>query len=80
MNSKVVKTTSKGQITIPKRVRCNLGIATGDRIEFLEVAPGRFEIIAANKDIRRLKGIVGKAKTSATIEEMNPAISRMGQE
>jgi antitoxin PrlF len=33
--------TSKGQITIPAEVREALGVDTGDRVEFVEVAPGR---------------------------------------
>ena len=33
--------TSKGQITIPAAVRKSLGVETGDRVEFVEVAPGR---------------------------------------
>ena len=72
--------TSKGQITIPKRVRTRLHVDTGDRIDFIEVAPGRFEIVAATKDIRRLKGIVGKAEKRVSIEDMDRAIAGMGQE
>jgi AbrB family looped-hinge helix DNA binding protein len=43
MASSVV--TSKGQITIPKEVRDALGVDAGDRIEFVEGAQGRFEIV-----------------------------------
>jgi len=28
--------TSKGQITLPKRVRMRLGLTTGDEVEFVE--------------------------------------------
>ena len=71
--------TSKGQITIPKQVRQNLGISTGDRVEFIETAPGRYEVLAVARDIRTLKGIVGKAEKTASIDEMNTAIAKMGQ-
>lgn len=37
------KLTSKGQITIPKEVREKLGLAPGDRLEFLE-EDGRFVV------------------------------------
>lgn len=30
----VVKVTSKGQITLPKRVREELGVTAGDRVQF----------------------------------------------
>ena len=71
--------SSKGQVTIPKQVREGLGVATGDRIEFVEIAPGRYEVLAATRDVRALKGIVGKAKRVVTVEEMNEAIEQMGR-
>ena len=39
--------TSKGQVTIPKDVRSRLGIGTGDRVEFVEIQDGVFQIVAA---------------------------------
>jgi len=71
--------SSKGQVTIPKKVREGLGVATGDRIEFVEIAPGRYEVLAATRDVRALKGIVGKAKRVVSVEEMNEAIEKMGR-
>ena len=70
--------TSKGQVTIPKDVRSRLGIGTGDRVEFVEVQDGVFQIVAATQDIQALKGIVPKPKKPVTIEEMNQAIAEMG--
>ncbi len=37
------KLTSKGQITLPKRVRVRLGLATGDEVEFVEYG-GEFRL------------------------------------
>jgi len=71
--------TSKGQITIPKQVRQGLGIATGDRVEFIETTPGHYEMLAVTRDIKTLKGIVGKANKTVSIEDMNAAITKMGQ-
>jgi AbrB family looped-hinge helix DNA binding protein len=71
--------SSKGQVTIPKQVRKGLGVETGDRIEFVEIAPGRYEILAATRDVRELKGIVGKAKKAVSVEAMNAAIEKMGR-
>jgi len=70
--------TSKGQVTIPKDVRTRLGIGTGDRIEFVEIQDGVFQIVAATQDIQVLKGIVHKPKKPVTIEDMNQAVFEMG--
>ena len=70
--------TSKGQVTIPKDVRSRLGIGAGDRVEFVEIQDGVFQIVAATQDIQALKGIVPKPKKPVTIEEMNQAIAEMG--
>ena len=37
--------TSKGQITIPADVRKALRVEAGDRVEFVEVESGRFELV-----------------------------------
>ena len=53
--------TSKGQITIPKEVRQALGVETGDRLEFVETGKGVFEVVAASRDVRELKGVIDVA-------------------
>jgi antitoxin PrlF len=69
--------TSKGQITIPAKVRAQLGIEAGDRIEFVDIGQGQFAIVAATRSIKELKGIFrGKRKKPVSIEEMNKAIGR----
>jgi AbrB family looped-hinge helix DNA binding protein len=70
--------TSKGQVTLPKSVRDQMGIEAGDRLEFIESEQG-FLVVAATRDIRSLKGIVGKPKQPVTIEVMNSAIEKMGR-
>ena len=70
--------TSKGQVTIPKDVRSRLGIGTGDRVEFVEIQDGVFQIVAATQDVQALKGIVPKPEKAVTIEDMNQAIAEMG--
>jgi AbrB family looped-hinge helix DNA binding protein len=68
--------TSKGQITIPVEVRTALGVDAGDRVEFVEVAPGRYEFIAATRSVVQLKGMFGKARKAVSIDDMNAAIAR----
>jgi AbrB family looped-hinge helix DNA binding protein len=70
--------TTKGQITIPAVVREALGVDAGDRVEFVEIAPGRYEFIAATRPVTALKGMFGRARKSVSIEEMNAVIARRG--
>ncbi len=70
--------SSKGQITIPASVRQSLQVVAGDRVEFVEVEPGRFEFFAATRSVRELKGMFGKARRSVSIDEMNKVIATRG--
>ena len=70
--------TTKGQITIPAEVRQALKVDTGDRVEFVEIEPGRFEFIAATRSVTELKGMFGKAKKIVSIEDMNATIAQAG--
>jgi len=67
--------TTKGQITIPVDIRRALDVEAGDRVEFVQVEPGRFELIAATRSVRELKGRFGKPDRTVSIEEMNTAIA-----
>jgi len=70
--------TSKGQITIPTLVRTALGVGAGDRVEFLQVEPGRFELVAATQSVVALKGLIRKPVAPVAIEAMNAAIATWG--
>ena len=71
--------TSKGQITIPAQVRAELGVNTGDRIEFVEIGEGQFAIVAATRSVKELDGIFrGRVRKPVSIEEMNATIARRG--
>ena len=70
--------TSKGQITVPAAVRTAMGVGVGDRVEFVEVAPGRYEFIAATRSVTALKGMFGKPAEPVSIEAMNAAIAARG--
>ena len=67
--------TSKGQITIPVEVRRLLNVQTGDRVEFVQIEPGRFELVAATRSVRELMGLFGPATPTVTIAEMNRTIA-----
>jgi AbrB family looped-hinge helix DNA binding protein len=70
--------TSKGQITIPAAVREAMQVRTGDRVEFVEIEPGRYEFIAATRSVKALKGMFGKPCKAVSIEQMNAAIAAAG--
>jgi antitoxin PrlF len=66
--------TSKGQITLPKPLRDKLNLATGDRIDFVEAADGRFTLVPIKRSIKSLQGCIARPKTPLTIEAMKIAI------
>jgi AbrB family looped-hinge helix DNA binding protein len=69
--------TSKGQVTIPVKVRTALGLDSGDRIEFVELEKGQFAIIPAIRSLQELNGLFkGRRKTASTVEEMYDAIAK----
>jgi AbrB family looped-hinge helix DNA binding protein len=70
--------TSKGQVTIPIAVRAALGINTGDRVEFIQAAPDRFEIVASTQPVTALKGMIRKPSSPVSIEAMNLIITAQG--
>jgi antitoxin PrlF len=70
--------TSKGQITIPASVRNALGVDTGDRVEFVQIEKGRFELVAATLSVKQLKGMIRKPAKPVSIDEMNRAIAAQG--
>ena len=68
--------TSKGQLTIPKEVRHQLGIEPGTRF-FVTVRNGQVVAVPKNKKLADLAGILGRPPNgrSLTIEEMDDAIA-----
>jgi AbrB family looped-hinge helix DNA binding protein len=67
--------TSKGRVTIPNGVRHALCLDPGDRLDFVEVAPGRFEVIPVNRSVKELKGLASKRNRAVSLDEMNQAIA-----
>lgn len=79
MNIVSATMTSKGQVTIPAAIRNTLKVGPGDQIQFLEVAPGRFEMLVACNDVKSLKGMV-KSRRHVSTEEMYLAIECGGSQ
>lgn len=70
--------TAKGQITIPAEVPKDLKVDAGDRVEFVRIAPGRYELVAATQEVTELKGMFGPVKKTVSIDAMNADIARLG--
>lgn len=70
--------TTKGQVTIPASVRAALGIKAGDRVEFVQIESGRFELVPATNAVTALKGLVRKPEKPVTVDDMNKAIAAQG--
>ncbi|BDA83223.1 hypothetical protein Sa4125_07650 [Aureimonas sp. SA4125] len=59
--------TSKGQTTIPKTVRDQLGLAEGSLIEW-KVVDGRASVIARNERISDMAGTLGRPPKGRGLE------------
>ena len=69
--------TSKGQITIPAKVRTALGVGSGDRVEFVQTEKGEFTIVPATGSVRELKGLFrGRRSKPVSLAEMDRAIAK----
>lgn len=68
--------TSKGQITIPKDVRDDLGLTTGSRVMFVKLHDGQYRIVPRTGNVMDLAGILHDPnRKPMTVEEMNDAIA-----
>lgn len=70
--------TSKGQITIPKRIRELLALEIGDRVVFHVRDDGAVVLAPANVDLRTLRGMIKPRKRGVSVEGMKEAVRRMG--
>ena len=66
--------TSKGQITIPKAVRDELGLREGDRVAFRVASDGRVVVEPETIDLLDLEGILKPRRKGVTLADMDEAI------
>jgi AbrB family looped-hinge helix DNA binding protein len=66
--------TSKGQITIPAKVREELGLKPGTLVTFVPAGKNEYLIMPKNSSVRALKGILRKPDHYVSIEDMNEGI------
>ncbi|HEY1902969.1 MAG TPA: AbrB/MazE/SpoVT family DNA-binding domain-containing protein [Terracidiphilus sp.] len=66
--------TSKGQITIPVKIRKALGLKPGVRINFYEVEDGQYVLRPKAGSIMDMRGCLAGNEPPVTIEEMNQVV------
>ncbi len=67
--------TSKGQTTIPKKVRDALKLKTGDRLEFIIESDNRVLLRPATSDLIALDGLLDRSSTPpVSVEAMDEAV------
>jgi AbrB family looped-hinge helix DNA binding protein len=72
--------TSKGQITIPKSVRDDLGLVSGSRVVFERTASGDYLLKREAGSIRSLRGVVDHRGAPVSVQEMDDAIAAAASE
>ena len=71
--------TSKGQITIPKEVRDELGLETGSKLTFVRTGAGEYLLLSKRRSIMDLKGMA-KSDTHLSLEAMDDLIGQAALE
>jgi antitoxin PrlF len=65
--------SAKGRITLPAAVRTGLGLKTGDRIDFVQIAAGRYELVAATLPATALRGLLRGPTRTVGADQMSAA-------
>ena len=70
-----VTLTSKSQMTLPKRVRDDLGVGPGDQIDIVKEG-SKYVLMPRNVSVESLAGILGKSPVGPlTLEQENEALA-----
>ena len=67
--------TFNGRITLPTDVRKQLGLKTGDNIEFVEIENGRYAICPRSATIREMERSAKTTTFIPAVEEVKVAVS-----
>ncbi|MEL6464987.1 MAG: AbrB/MazE/SpoVT family DNA-binding domain-containing protein [Pseudomonadota bacterium] len=68
------KITSKGQVTLPAKLRKRLNAESGDHLEFIETSDGEVVIRRKTESFEDLRGIV-KLDKKVSLEDLEAYIS-----
>lgn len=71
--------SSKGQVTIPKDVRDDLGLTTGSKIMFVKVSEGQYRLVPRTGGVDDLIGMLHDPTAPVlTMDEIDDAIAEGG--
>ena len=68
--------TSKGQITIPAKIRAILNLHTGDKVNFIVDESGGVRFVPVTTDVKSLKGIVPKPEKPVSVDDMKNTVRK----
>lgn len=72
--------TSKGQITLPKKVREHLRVRAGDAVDFVISADGEIRVRAGSADVSSLRGLLHRpGRRPVSVEQVDKAIRKAAQ-
>ena len=66
--------TSKGQLTLPKKIRDILNLRPGNKVEFIMDRQGNVKMVPVKSTLKELKGMVPLPKKTISLEEMQMVI------
>ena len=68
--------TSKGQVTVPKKIRDQLQLDTGATLDFQLLPDGTVVVRPIRPDARRIRGVLKSSHSRAlSVEEMDESIA-----
>jgi antitoxin PrlF len=73
------KITSKGQTTIPAAIQRQLGVKTGDRLQYFIEPDGRVTLLPKTLSIQDLEGVLPPADRRISLEAMDQAVAEGAQ-
>jgi antitoxin PrlF len=71
--------TSKGQVTVPAKIREALGICEGDKLDFRLREDGKLEVAVVAGRLDDLKGVLPAPRRRLSLAEMEDAIGQGGE-
>ncbi|MHC4873900.1 MAG: AbrB/MazE/SpoVT family DNA-binding domain-containing protein [Planctomycetota bacterium] len=67
--------TSKGQITLPKKIRTLLHLDAGDKVDFFVRDDGHVELVPVKTPISDLKGMIPPPVKNISLTAMEKAVA-----